>query len=273
MVVITGAGSGIGAALAAAFARQGAALALLDIHEERLEAVATALRAGGTRVSTHAVDVGKRSSLEAARARVLAEHRVVDVVVNNAGVSVFGAFEELDEAELRRVLDVNLWGVIHGCHVFLPDLMARPKGHIVNTASMAGVAGMPWQTIYCTSKFAVRGFSASLRAELAGTGVDVTCVLPGTTATGIMDSLGPRHPQVTGALSRLIGHGLSPHRLARKVIRAVRWNRAELFTGPDAWMLDWSFRGAPWLVRGFMGVLGRQARRMLPPAGAGGEHE
>ena len=167
------------------------------------------------------------------------------------------------------MVDVNFWGVVHGCRAFLPVLRTRPIAHIVNLASEAALAGMPWQSAYCASKFAVRGLSDALRAELASEGIWVTCVLPGATATDILASAPSTDPATTDRLSQLLqAHAMSPHRLAHRVVRGVRRNRAEVLAGLDSRLLAWGVRATPALVRGFMRLAAREAiRREGSPAG------
>jgi short-subunit dehydrogenase len=261
-VIITGAAGGIGRALARAFAARGASLALVDVNEEALATLVATLDFAERTVSVHVADVGDPASLARARTEILAQHGHVDLLVNNAGLTVFADLEATEGAEIERVLDVNLRGVIYGCKTLLPDLRARPEAHIVNISSIAALAGMPWQTIYCASKYAVRGFSAALRAELANTNIGVTCVLPGATRTNIVGAAATRNPTLRDALSkRLLAHGYPPDVLARKVVRAVRRNRAELCVGPDGWLLAAAVRVSPLLVRGSMRALVRLAHR------------
>jgi short-subunit dehydrogenase len=262
VVAITGAGGGIGRALAHAFARRGCHIALLDLDGDAAERVASSLRAHEVTVSTHVVDVSDRGQLERARDQVLATHGRVDVLINNAGLTVFASLEQLHDEEIDKLIAVNLRGVIDGCRVFLPALRERPCAHIVNLSSISGMAGMPWQTLYCATKFAVRGFSAALRSELVGEGIGVTCVLPGATRTNIVGAASSRNPGLSSGLSRqLLAYGYPPAWVARKVVRAVRWNRAEVSSGPDALALGVGMRVAPALVRGAMRVLVWAARR------------
>jgi short-subunit dehydrogenase len=262
LIVITGAGGGIGAALAEAFAARGCKLALLDRDVEAATRVAERLRTTGTTASVHAVDVSDRATLERARDEILATHGAVDVLVNNAGITVFSSFEQLRDEEIDRTLAINLRGVIDGCRVFLPALRTRPQAHIVNVSSIAGLAGMPWQTIYCASKFAVRGFSAALRSELVGERIGVTCIVPGATRSNIVGMAGTRNAAFTARLSQLLqSHAYPPKWLARKVVRAVRRNSAELVVGPDGVLLGLSLRLSPVLVRASMRALVWFARR------------
>jgi short-subunit dehydrogenase len=262
LIVITGAGGGIGAALADAFAARGCKLALLDRDVDAATKVAERLRSAGVTASVHAVDVSDRTTLERARDEILATHGAVDVLVNNAGITVFSSFEQLRDDEIDRTLAINLRGVIDGCRVFLPVMRARPQAHIVNISSIAGLAGMPWQTIYCASKFAVRGFSAALRSELVGEGIGVTCIVPGATRSNIVGAAGSRDPGFTARLSQLLqAHAYPPEWLARKAVRAVRRNAAELVVGPDGVLLRMGQRLSPLLVRASMRALVWYARR------------
>jgi short-subunit dehydrogenase len=262
LIVITGAGGGIGAALAEAFAARGCTLALLDRDLDAATRVAERLRLANAAVSVHAVDVSDRATLERARDEVLAQHGAIDVLINNAGITVFSSFEQLRDDEIDRTLAINLRGVIDGCRVFLPALRVRPQAHIVNVSSIAGLAGMPWQTIYCASKFAVRGFSAALRSELVGEGIGVTCIVPGATKSNIVGAAGTRDADFTAKLSQLLqAHAYPPQWLARKVVRAVRWNAPELVIGPDGVLLNLGLRLSPMLVRASMRALVFLARR------------
>jgi short-subunit dehydrogenase len=271
VVAITGAGGGIGQALAHAFARRGCQIALLDVDGAAVERAAASLRERGVTSSTHVVDVRERGELERARDRMLAIHGRVDVLINNAGLTVFSSFEQTRDEEIDQLIAVNLRAVIDGCRVFLPALREQPCAHIVNLSSIAGLAGLPWQALYCATKFAVRGFSAALRSELVGQGIGVTCVLPGATRTNIVAAAASRDLALRASLSRqLLAYGYPPAWVARKVARAVRWNWAEVASGPDALALRFGIRVAPALVRGAMRALVWGARRQtLVGAGAG----
>jgi short-subunit dehydrogenase len=262
IVVITGAAGGIGRALSLAFARRGSALALVDLDEAGLETVRRLVVEAGAKASIHTADVGDRRALERVRDEILAAHGRVDVLVNNAGVTVYALFEQVRPEELERVVAVNFWGVVHGCQVFLPALRQAGRAHIVNVASMAGFAGMPFQSLYCATKFAVRGFTEALRSELDSVGIGVTCVMPGTTRSQILASASTRDPALTAALSRLlVRHGGSPDKLARRIVRGVRWNRAEVRGQIDSVLLDLTKRHFPWLIRLFMNQIVRVASR------------
>ena len=273
-VGITGAAGGIGAAMAKAFAAEGARVALLDVDGAGLEARCAEIAAQGADAQSYLCDVRSLEALESARDEILRRQGRIDLLVNNAGVTTFGPFDAVSDAELRRVVDINLWGVLHGCRAFLPALREAPRAHVVNVASEAGLQGMPWQSIYCATKFAVRGFSASLRAELALEGIGVTCVLPGATATSILSSAGSTEPQTSKRLAQLLEkHAPSPDRVARAVVKGVRRNRAEVFTGPDSRALNWGVRFAPGILRWAMVQTARRARGSAsegPATGADG---
>ncbi|MDH4131170.1 MAG: SDR family NAD(P)-dependent oxidoreductase [Gemmatimonadota bacterium] len=262
VVVITGAAGGIGRALSLAFAREGSALALVDLDDAGLEGVHQEVAAMGVPASRHIADVGDRQVLEGVRDEVVARHGRVDVLVNNAGVTIYSLFEHLEPEEFERIVAVNFWGVVYGCELFLPLLRRSGNGHIVNVASMSGFAGMPFQSPYCATKFAVRGFTEALRAELDSVGIGVTCVMPGVTSSQILASARSRDPALTGRLGQLqLRHGGSPDKLARRIIRGVRRNRAEVRGQFDSVLLDLTKRAFPWMVRWFMAQLVRTASR------------
>lgn len=227
VAVVTGAAGGIGAAIAARLRTEGCRLALVDLGKAALAAAP-----GDT---AHAMDVSDAASWPALADEVRDAHGGADLLVNNAGLTILGAFSDQSLDDLDRIVDVNLKGVLYGCRAFLPLLRARGGGHIVNVSSLAGRVAFPYQSTYCATKFAVRGFSAALRMELAGQGVGVTAVLPGAVATRLLDVA----PTYDGAASRtmaalMLQHGLRPARVADRVVRAVRRDEAEVLIGWDA---------------------------------------
>lgn len=262
VAVVTGAGSGIGRATAESLAREGCHLALVDVVPERLAEVAAggALAGGGRRVTTHVADVSDRARMEALADEVVAAHGAVHIVVNNAGVTVGRSFADHSWEDLDWVLGIDLWGVIHGCKVFLPHLLRADEAHIVNVSSMAGFVAFPLQSSYSAAKAAVYGFSDSLRAELSGGPVGVTSVHPGTIRTRVLaDSRrSPRLEYLVGGMERA---GRPPEAVARKIVRAIRHNRTRVRVGPDAYLLDWIHRISPQLP-GRLLALG--LRRWMP---------
>jgi len=168
IVVLTGAASGIGKALAVLLATRGARLALLDKDPDGL-AVTKALCSGHD-VRTYVVDVSNRERMEEVARQVAGDCSTVDVLINNAGVSSSGAIRELTDATLRWTMDINFWGTVYGTRAFLPFLMSRSEAALVNVSSVYGLIGVPGQAAYCASKFAVRGFTEALRQDLRGLG-------------------------------------------------------------------------------------------------------
>ena len=190
IAVLTGAASGIGRATAYALAEEGCHLVLSDVDADGLDETARVAktRSGGKqlKISTHVVDVSDRDAMQAFAKAVEDEHGHVHIVINNAGVTVAGEFENQTLDDFKWVVDINLWGVVYGSKFFLPLLQRAGEGCIVNLSSMFGLVGVPMQTSYCATKFAVRGFSESLAAELVDQHIDVVSVHPGGISTRIV---------------------------------------------------------------------------------------
>jgi NAD(P)-dependent dehydrogenase (short-subunit alcohol dehydrogenase family) len=243
--VITGAGSGIGRATALRFARAGARLHLVDIAPAGLAAVCTEAEASGARTTPHHVDCTDAAAMERLAATIYAEPEGrVDVLHNNAGVCLGGPIENISLEDWRWIVDVNLWGVVHGVRSFVPRMIAQGKGgHVVNTASMAGVIGLPFVAPYCATKFAVMGLSESLSAELARHGIHVSVICPGGTRTGVLANARLELPErfstwLTKAMARWAP---DPDAVARQVVEAVRAERSFVMTGVDLLPL-WALR-------------------------------
>src|SRR5262252_3671184 len=186
VAVVTGAGSGIGRALAKELASRGADLALADVNTPGLEETCKLL--GSAKARTYNVDVAQASAVEDFARQVERDFGRASLLINNAGVALQGTFAELSLAEFEWLIRINFWGVIHGCKFFLPLLERQPEAHIVNISSLFGLIAPPGQTAYCSSKFAVRGFSECLREELRASSVRVTCVHPAGIATRIAEN-------------------------------------------------------------------------------------
>ncbi|MDH3704627.1 MAG: SDR family NAD(P)-dependent oxidoreductase [Acidimicrobiia bacterium] len=244
VAVVTGAGSGIGRSVSLELARNGAHLALVDIDERRLVDVMAAVVARGSRASTHVVDVSCRQQMAALPDQVLAEHGSVEILVNNAGVSVNRPFEDQDVDDIEWITGINYWGVMYGCRFFLPHLQRASEAHIVNMSSSAGLTGMKDQGSYAATKFAVRGLSECLYVELAGSTVGITCVHPGAVATDILESarMDPAHKQ------RMVGmfkYAMPPDKAARRIVRAIEQDRFKLVFCAESRALDHMKRLAP----------------------------
>lgn len=247
VVAITGAGSGIGRALAAEFARLGAHLALSDIDADGLAATTAQCERAGVPVSSHVVDVADRSAVESFASDVVATHGCVNVIVNNAGVTVGATAEGLDYDDFHWLMDINFWGVVHGTKAFLPHLKASGEGHVVNVSSVFGLVSIPAQSAYNAAKFGVRGFSDALRIELEieRADVSVTTIHPGGIKTNIARRarVDPSMADVGTDLATFVDEfdrvaRTSPEKAARQIVRAVRRNRRRALIGPDAKVFD-----------------------------------
>ncbi|MBW2232620.1 MAG: SDR family oxidoreductase [Deltaproteobacteria bacterium] len=235
VVVVTGAASGIGKALARGLCAKRAHLALVDIDEARLTEIATELEASGQRVSRHQADVGDRQRMQALPDEVLAEHGRVDVLINNAGVSVGAMFVDHSIDDAEWLLRINLMGVIYGCKFFLPELLKAESAHIVNLSSMFGIFAMPGQALYSTSKAGVRAFTEALWTELDGTSVRLTCVHPGGIRTNVIRSArGMEAGDKARAVELQERFAMPAQRAAAKVIRAIERDRRRVLIGVDA---------------------------------------
>ena len=189
-VAITGAANGIGRALAEACVAGGADIAIADRDESGLRVVAADLSKSGRKITVHPLDVADADQVAAFATAAVSAHPGLNIVINNAGVALFGRFDETSHDDMAWLLGINFWGVVHGTRAFLPHLRKRPEAHIVNLSSIFGIIAPPGQTAYAAAKFAVRGFSESLRHELAqaNSPVRLSVVHPGGIKTGIARS-------------------------------------------------------------------------------------
>ena len=241
VAVITGAASGIGAALAVDLARRGMHLALVDLNAAGLEATAAKARAAGVMVSTHAMDVADHAAVAALPVAVLATHGHVTVLVNNAGVALGGLFEQVDAADFDWLMAINFGATVRLTRAFLPVLAREAAAQVVNVSSIFGVIAPPAQTAYAASKFAVRGFSESLRHELEmnGSPVGVTIVHPGGVRTAISENarlakgLNPEDVQRERANWRSL-LALAPETAADVIATAIERRDPRVLVGKDA---------------------------------------
>jgi NAD(P)-dependent dehydrogenase (short-subunit alcohol dehydrogenase family) len=245
LALVTGAGSGIGRATAEALAKAGARVVVVDVDEERVDAMKKSL--GVACVLGKRVDVSKKDEMRRLAADVHAGLGALDVLVNNAGVGHSGGILDSSLEDWEWVVGINMWGVVHGCHFFVPKMVEHGAGgHVVNVASGFGLVAGPNVAPYCTTKFAVVGLSESMRAELRPHGIGVTAICPGVIKTDILtrgrfadEKLRP------GAVKSFDRHGHSPELVARAVMRGIRGNVAVVPVGAEAWAAWIGKRVAP----------------------------
>jgi NAD(P)-dependent dehydrogenase (short-subunit alcohol dehydrogenase family) len=237
--VVTGAASGIGQAIAIALSGRGCHLALADIDEGGMAKTAEQVAARGVRVSQHRLDVSDPGAVAGFPDRIIAEHGGADLLVNNAGVALGGTFEQITESDFEWLFAINFWGVVRMTRAFLPLLRRSEEGHIVNISSLYGLIAPPGQTAYAASKFAVRGFSMSLRHELEGTGIGVTVVHPGGVATSIAKNARVAKSISAGEAAkrrRMVETLLTmpPQTAGEIIVRGVERRKPRILVGTDA---------------------------------------
>ena len=240
VAVITGAASGIGRALAVKFAEEGiAGVAISDVNVDSLAETAAMVETLRVPVSQHVIDVSKLDEVQRLADEAITRHGRVTHLVNNAGVGVIGNFEQLSIADFEWLMGINFWGVVYGCKVFLPILRQQDSAHIVNISSVFGMIAPEEQTAYCSSKFAVRGFTESLKHELAGTNVAVSSVHPGGILTNIVRNsrVGAETPtewkdQGTKLFDKVAK--TTPEEAANVIIKGIKSREPRILIGKDA---------------------------------------
>ena len=268
--VITGAGSGIGRALALRLAREGCALALADKDAHNVAVTAAdAKKAGAATVSTHALDVADLAAVMRFRDEVRQAHGRVSLLINNAGVALGGDFEQVSIDDMRWLLDINFWGVVHGCKLFLPLLRQEREAQIVNISSIFGIMAPAGQAAYAASKFAVRGFSEALRHELGGSTIRVTTVHPGGVRTAIARNARAAKGFGAEKRERMIADfekklaRTTPEQAAERIVRGIKRGEQRIMIGADAWLLAalaWLLPVRYWMVVDRL-LLPREIRR------------
>jgi NAD(P)-dependent dehydrogenase (short-subunit alcohol dehydrogenase family) len=250
VAVITGAGSGIARSLAVALARQGAILAISDIDTAGLKETASLCEASGTAVKADYLDIADPAAIRAYAGDVGSLFGRINQLYNIAGIGYFGEVEKERLEDMRRILDVNFWGTVCGTQAFLPHLIESGDGHIIHMSSLFGLVTFPGQSAYSVSKFAVRGFTDTLRQEMLATHreVRVTCVYPGGIKTGIARSMRVAEGLDAAAIAgifdkRLALHG--PDKAAAAILAGVRAGKARVVIGAEAKALDWLSRITP----------------------------
>jgi NADP-dependent 3-hydroxy acid dehydrogenase YdfG len=268
VAAVTGAGSGIGQALALELARSGASVAISDIDTEGLAQTEEQLKAIGAPVRSDRLDVTEREAFQIYADQINEHFGKVNQIYNNAGIAFIGDVEITEFKDIERVMDVDFWGVVNGTKAFLPHLIASGDGHIVNVSSLFGLMSMPGQAAYNSAKFAVRGFTEALRQELVlnRDPVKVTSVHPGGIKTAIARNgltADGVDPELTAKLFDKRLANTTPRRAAEIILEGVRKNKARVLVGPDAVVLDL-------LVRitgsGYQRLLAPVVGRMKPPS-------
>jgi NAD(P)-dependent dehydrogenase (short-subunit alcohol dehydrogenase family) len=259
VAVVTGAGSGIGRATAHALASEKARLVIVDIDQERLDAVVREITATGAQAIGKKVDVSDNAQVEALARYTLETYGRVDILHNNAGIGHGGPLEVFPLESWEKIISVNLWSVIYGVNAFLPHMIRQKSGHIVNTSSAAGYCGLAGLGAYSATKHAVVGFSEVLRAEVRRYNIGVSTICPGVIRTNIvhdgqqtlLSSAKVDQQKMAAFYDRF---GWPPERVARSVIKAIKKNRSLVPVGPEAWLLWYIKRLSQTAYNGFLRI-------------------
>src|SRR5215510_1288446 len=271
VAVVTGAGSGIGRALAQELAAHGAQLALADVNTSGLEETRRLL--GSAKVKTYTVDVSDAAAVEAFAHNVEKDFGRASVLINNAGVALLGTFDQLTLTDFEWLFRINFWGVVYGCKFFMPLLKREPEAHIVNISSVFGLIAPPGQTAYAASKFGVRGFTEALRGELLDSKIKVTSVHPGGIRTSIAEnaraSAATRDEDKVYARERFNQLArTSPAKAAKVIVTGIRRNKARILIGGDAYRIDFFQRLIPvsagLMLAKFMGIDMPKSESVVP---------
>jgi short-subunit dehydrogenase len=247
VIVVTGGGNGIGRELVLALLERGASVAAVDINEAALQGTLEKAGDKKDRLSTHVLDITDKAAVEALPEKIIARHGSVDGLINNAGIiQPFVKLNELGYEAIERVMNINLTGLLYMTKAFLPTLLKRPEGHIVNVSSMGGFLPVPGQTVYGASKAAVKLLTEGLYAELMNTNVKVTVVFPGAIGTNISVNSGVSAPSQSASESKSSSFKtLAPEKAAQIIIEGMEKNKFRVLVGPDARMMDLMYRLNP----------------------------
>jgi short-subunit dehydrogenase len=260
VIAVTGAGNGVGRAVTVEALRRGARVAAVDISEAGL-AETERLAAAGDRLSTHVIDITDNAAVAALPAQVAERHGAVDGLIHLAAIiQPFVRVKDLDDATIERVININWWGTLYLDRAFLPVLMERPEGHIVNTSSMGGFIPVPGQTIYGASKAAVKLLTEALHAECRGTPVRVTVVIPGGMATNMPANSGVSVAIDPEQAAKMASRLTTPERAAGQILDGMEKNAYRVLIGRDAKLMDLLYRVNP---KGAAGLIARQMKSLL----------
>ena len=257
--VITGAGSGMGRYLAVLLAKAGCNVAICDINENALAETSKMVNHYNVACSTHTVDIGDKEQIDALYEEVIQRHKTVDLLFNNAGITVLSNFENMPEKDWDRVINVNFHGVVNLTRKFLSHLSERPEAALVNTSSIFGMITVPNQSVYHAAKFAVRGFTESITKEFKGTNLQIHAVHPGHIGTNILASAKREESAPDLSLVNIVGknlsqeeqgkifreNGMHPSRAAQIILEGVKAKKSRILVGLDAIVMDLSQRLTP----------------------------
>jgi len=268
--LVTGGASGIGRATALALAQRGADLVICDIDEAGLASTAEEIRTLGREAFTQRVDVASAEQMEAFADAVHGRLESVDILMNNAGVAIAGAFLDTSLPDWEWIVGINLRGVVHGCHFFVPNMVRRARGgHVINVSSAAGYSTSSNLAAYNATKYGVLGLSEALWDELRPHGIGVTAACP-----GVIDTPITRNARLVGKLDQAKmredivrtyqRRRYTPERVAQKILEAVQKNRVVAPISPESWVLYYLKRLAPGTLRWVMHELGQRATRRAP---------
>jgi NADP-dependent 3-hydroxy acid dehydrogenase YdfG len=261
VAVVTGAGSGIGRALAIELAQRGAQVAICDVDTQGLAETEASIQKAGGAVKSDFLDVTERERVEAYAADVADHFGRINMIFNNAGIAFTGDIEAMEYKHLEKVMDVDYWGVVNGTKAFLPYLIASGDGHVVNISSVFGIISVPTQGAYNAAKFAVRGFTEALRMEMIARRrpVKVTCVHPGGIKTNVARNAGQvdglNHDELASSFDKVAR--TTPAQAAKVILRGVEKGKPKVLIGVDAYAID------------FMARIGGSAYQRLVARGAG----
>jgi len=252
VAAVTGAASGIGRMLAVQLAHEGCHVAISDVDEAGLLETKSMIKDTGVNISTHVVDVSVREQVLGYAQDVVKHHGCVHLLINNAGVAVSETIEDVGYDDFEWIMGINLWGVIYGCKAFLPYLKEAGEAHIVNISSVNGIFTNPNNGPYCTTKFAVRGFTETLCQELKNTRVRVSCVHPGGIKTNIVRNARfykaadtrMNHEDTAQVFDRFIAF-TTAEKAARQIISGIKKDKHRIMVGFDAYVYDWLKRLFP----------------------------
>jgi short-subunit dehydrogenase len=241
VIVVTGAGGGIGRELVCQLLEKGAIVAAI-LHKNGFKEIETLAAVYGNKVSTHIADIANRDDVEKLPEEIIAVHGCIDGIINNAGIiQPFHSVNDLDYEQIQRVMDVNFYGTLYMCKSFLPHLLNRPEAHITNVSSMGGFLPVPLQSIYTASKAAVKMLTEGLHLELRHTNVGVTVVFPGGVDTNIVQNAGIEIKGVESSSYKM----LRPNEAAAIIIKGMENNKYRVLAGTDAKIMDFLYRLNP----------------------------